>query len=390
MRTEGGFELTYCSNIHPADGWRQVLAKLRQIPPELKRRISPQERFGIGLRLSNAEAAQLLDGGNLEELRHFFREEGLYVALLNGFPYAGFHDCCLKDQVFAPDWHTAERVEYTLRLVEILGGLLPENLEGGISTSPLSYKRWQQAPRWDVLIANVMRVVQAMMTVKLRDGRLLHLDIEPEPDGLLENTREFLDFYGMLLLQGCAILQRESGLSRQGAEDAIREHIAICYDVCHFAVEHEEPAATIGALRAAGVRLGRAQISSAVRVAIPELLKDREALRNDLAELADSTYLHQVIGEEERFADLLDALPRVSGAESSEWRIHYHVPLFMEHYGRLSSTQAEVRSALTLLTPDLVKHLEIETYTWGVLPADLKMDIVDSIEREYRWVLDKL
>ena len=390
MRTAAGFELTYCSNIHPADGWPQVFDRLRKIPTELKRRISPNEDFGIGLRLSNLEAAQLLAGENLNELRTYLREEGLYVALLNGFPFAGFHDCRLKDQVFAPDWHSAERVEYTLRLVQILSALLPEHLEGGISTSPLSYKRWQQPPRWDVLIGNVVRVVLAMIAVKERDGRILHLDIEPEPDGLLENTREFLEFYDMLLLEGSVILQRETQLSRGQAEDAIREHVTICYDVCHFAVEHEEPSATIAALRAAGIRLGRAQISSAVRVAIPALPSDREALRGALTALADSTYLHQVIGAKERFADLPEALPRMSGAESSEWRIHYHVPLFMEHYGRISSTQGEVRGALALLTPALVKHLEIETYTWGVLPADLKLDIVDSIEREYRWVLEQL
>jgi len=390
MKTAAGFELTYCSNIHPADDWPGVFAKLRQIPPELKRRIASKHSFGIGLRLSAAEAAELLQGGNLADLRSFLRDEGLYVALLNGFPFAGFHDCCLKDQVFAPDWHTEERVNYTLQLIEILAGLLPEALDGGVSTSPLSYKPWHKTPRWEVLIVNVVRTVQAMLAVKRRDGRLIHLDIEPEPDGLLENTQEFLDFYTRLLSEGSPILARESGLSRARAEEAIREHVAICYDVCHFAVEHEEPAATIAALRGAGVRIGRAQISSAVRVALPEQAIDRETLQGDLAPLADTTYLHQVIGNNERFTDLSEALPRLIGAQSAEWRIHYHVPLFLEDYGRLSSTQAEVRSALKLLTPELTRHLEIETYTWSVLPADLKLNIVDSIEREYRWVLDRL
>jgi hypothetical protein len=228
------------------------------------------------------------------------------------------------------------------------------------------------------------------MAVKQRDGLMIHLDIEPEPDGLVENSREFLEFYARLLSEGGPILTRESGLSGARAEEAIREHVTICYDVCHFAVEHEEPAATLAALNGAGIRIGRAQISSAVRVAMPELAADREALTKDLTPLADPTYLHQVIGREERFTDLIEALPQLSGAESAEWRIHYHVPLFLEDYGRLSSTQSEVRRTLELLTPELVKHLEIETYTWGVLPADLKLDIVDSIEREYRWVLEHL
>jgi hypothetical protein len=35
-------------------------------------------------------------------------------------------------------------------------------------------------------------------------------------------------------------------------------------------------------------------------------------------------------------------------------------------------------------------HLEIETYTWDVLPPGLKIDLTDSIAREYDWVLGVL
>lgn len=106
--------------------------------------------------------------------------------------------------------------------------------------------------------------------------------------------------------------------------------------------------------------------------------------------LDDPVYLHQVIGDRERYADLPEALTRLSNAESSQWRIHYHVPLFMPTYGGLESTQAEVRDALARLNARHVRHLEIETYTWSVLPAALRLDLVDSIEREYRWVLAQL
>lgn len=364
MRTNSGFELTYCSNIHPADGWPQVFSKIRSHVPELKRRISPDSRFGLGLRLSNEEAVQLLKGSNLQEFANYLRDQEVYVALINGFPYAGFHDCALKDQVFAPDWHTEQRVDYTLRLVEILAALLPEDLDGGVSTCPLSYKRWPAKPDWDVLARNVERVARAMT------GTALHLDIEPEPDGLIENTREFIEFYRKL-------------------SDG-RDYVALCYDVCHFAVEHESPADTLAALEVEGVKIGRAQISSAIRVAIPDSTEGRKTLRDELAPLADTTYLHQIIGPCERFRDLPNGLDALESAKSNEWRIHYHVPLFVEDYGPLSSTQPEVQSALKLLSPNRVRHLEIETYTWGVLPPDLKLDIVDSIEREYQWVLSQL
>lgn len=393
MRTPAGFELTYCSNIHPAEGWPQVFNSLRRHAPELKSRLCPDAPFGIGLRLANREAVELLEGTNLQEFGTFLHETGLYVALLNGFPYGCFHDRRLKDQVFAPDWHTTERVEYTLNLVEILRRLLPEGLDGGVSTCPLSYKRWYAGaslPDWDLLIRNLLIVAEAMLDAKRRYGCVIHLDIEPEPDGLIENTSEFVQFFERLLRQGSPLLAKSAHLTNSQAEEALREHIAICYDLCHFAVEREEPDSTLRTLRSAGIRIGRVQLSSAVTVALSPPGPQRKQLQDTLASLADPVYLHQTIGDSERFADLPDGIARLESSTDSEWRIHYHVPLFLSDYGNLGSTQSDVRNALAQLTLVEARHLEIETYTWSVLPPDLKLDIVDSIEREYRWVLARL
>ena len=390
MRTPAGFELTYCSNIHPADGWPQVFDSLRRYAPELKRRLCPNALFGIGLRLANREGVELLEGTNLQEFSMFLRQSGLYVALLNGFPYGWFHERRLKDQVFAPDWHTTERVDYSLKLVEILRRLLPEGLDGGVSTCPLSYKRWYAGaslPDWDLLIRNLLIVVHAMLDVKRQHGCVIHLDIEPEPDGLIENTSEFVEFFEMLLRKGTPLLAKSAQLTSSQAEEALREHIAICYDLCHFAVEREEVDSTLRAFRAAGIRIGRVQVSSAVKAGIPPTRAERKQLQKMLTSLADPVYLHQTIGDFERFADLPDGIAHLENSADSEWRIHYHVPLFLSDYGKLGSTQSYVRNALAQLTPAEARHLEIETYTWSVLPPDLRLDIVDSIEREYRWVL---
>lgn len=384
MRIRKGFELTYCTNIHAADGWPQVFANLKRYAPELRKRLQPEGRFGLGLRLANEEAVELLSGSNLDDFARFLRDAGLYVALINGFPYGWFHEWRLKDQVFAPDWHTEERVNYTLRLLEILRRLLPEELDGGISTCPLSYKRWKEPgrPNWDLLVQNVVRVAAAMFA----SGRDIHLDIEPEPDGLVETTGEFIRFFKKLLHAGTPVLAKSAQLSTEQAEQALRRHIAFCFDLCHSTVAYEEPRAVLDVLRKAGVRIGRVQISSAVKIATPAQSQARE----HLAALADPVYLHQTIGERERYADWPEALERIEGAQSPEWRVHYHVPLFMENYGELAFTQAEVRNALSGLRTTDARHLEIETYTWSVLPSDLRLDLVDSIEREYRWVMAQL
>src|SRR4051794_26104060 len=204
MRIRRGFELTYCTNIHAADGWPQVFENLKRYAPELRKRLQPEACFGLGLRLANKEAIELLSESNLEEFADFLRQSRLYVALINGFPYGWFHGRRLKDQVFAPDWHTEERVSYTLRLIEILSRLLPEGLDGGISTCPLSYKRWKNSsgPDWDLLVQNVVRTAARMFESKRRAGQDIHLDIEPEPDGLVETTKEFIQFFERLLHVG--------------------------------------------------------------------------------------------------------------------------------------------------------------------------------------------
>jgi hypothetical protein len=309
--------------------------------------------------------------------------------LINGLPYGWFHERRLKDQVFAPDWHSSERVSYTLRLVEILRQLLPDELDGGVSTCPLSYKPWfaHSSADWNLLIQNVVSVAEGMFQVRREHGRLIHLDIEPEPDGLVENTLEFLEFFKQLLSKGAPLLAQSAGLTLSGAEEALREHVGLCLDLCHFAVEHEDTSSTVAAVRAAGVRIGRVQVSSALKVSIPPGVPEREVLHNTLTSFIDPVYLHQVIGTTERFQDLPEGLACLPKTTASEWRVHYHVPLFIQDYETLSSTQPEVKNALAQLTPADVRHLEIETYTWGVLPAELKVDLVDSIEREYRWVL---
>jgi sugar phosphate isomerase/epimerase len=393
MKVARGFELTYCSNIHPAEGWPQVYSSLRRYAPELRKRLSPAAPFGIGLRLSNSESVELLEGTQLDEFAEFLRDSGLYVALLNGYPYGHFYGRPLKDQVFAPDWQNHERVDYTLRLIKILGRLLPQGMDGGVSTCPLSYKPWYKegsSPERDLLIRNVVEVTHALLEAKRRHGVLIHLDIEPEPDGWLENTPEFVAFFQELLHQGVPMLANSARLNNSQAEEALREHVTMCYDLCHLAVEGEEVASTLQLLRQKGIRIGRVQVSSAVKVAIPPAASDRERLRAHLAQFTDAVYLHQIIGDCERFRDLPDGLLGLAAAKGSEWRIHYHVPLFLGDFGTLGSTQGDVRRALAEMDSAEVRHLEIETYTWDVLPPGLKIDLVDSIEREYRWVMEQL
>jgi len=393
-------ELTYCTNIHPANGWLAVLQGLREHVPALKARLGRDEPFGVGLRLSGAESRELLEGSRLEELKAFLDAEGLYVFTLNGFPHGAFHGGRVKSAVHAPDWRDDERVAYTLHLVEILARLLPAGTEGSISTSPLSYRDWvnpDDAATWELLTRNVARVADALVRLRRERGTLIHLDIEPEPDGLLENTDELIVFYTTWLLDfGADVLAESLEVSGADARRHLLEHVRVCFDACHAAVAYEDPAAALDRLAEHGIEVGKVQLSSAVKTRFDGAPGGRAALERALRPLAEPVYLHQVVqrngdGTFHRYPDLPDALAGIDDPRAAEWRIHFHVPIFVDRYGELRSTQDDLREVLRLLRERrFTRHLEIETYTWDVLPPALKTEVVSSIAREYEWVLDVL
>ena len=347
MQVADGLHLTYCTNIHPAVGWEAVLDSLRAHAPALKARLSPDAPFGIGLRLSGDESRELLADGNLDAFKRWLDAEGLYVFTINGFPHGTFHGQPVKAQVHAPDWRSEERVAYTLRLVEILAALLPEGVDGTISTSPLSYKAWTDD--LEAATANVRQV-----DGELR-GTRVSLAIEPEADGSLATVEELIDWWPGF------------------------EHVTVCFDACHSAVAYEEPEEALDALDAAGIRVGKAQLSAA-------LIVPADA-HDELRPFADPVYLHQVTerGSHRSWPDLPEALADNGGGE--EWRVHFHVPIFVERYGALRSSQDHLERCIRRVR---TSHLEIETYTWDVLPPELKASSIDSIAREYEWVLDVL
>ena len=399
LATQTDLHLTYCSNIHPGATWAEVESNLKQYLPQLKARLSPDHPFGVGLRLADIAARELLTGDNLAQFQIWLRAQDLYVFTLNGFPFGSFHHQVVKDQVYAPDWSTSERLDYTLRLIEILTVLLPSDLDGGISTLPISYKPWWQNSEdkervLDQSSLNLGIAIAKLAEVYQQTGKLIHIDLEPEPDGMLENTQEVIDFFQNWLLPTAGKwLQENRGIEQSVAKDWITEHIRVCYDTCHFAVEYEEPQDIIQNFKNAGIKIGKIQLSSAIKIDIPPQLAQRQAILAKISPFAESTYLHQVIakhreGNFQHYADLSTALEYLLTTEAQEWRTHFHVPIFIPKFQLFESTQDHIVNLLTMLpNDDLGHHLEIETYTWEVLPTELKLDILTSIEREYQWVL---
>jgi uncharacterized protein YgfB (UPF0149 family) len=338
----------------------------------------------------------------LQQFLRWLQEQQCYVFTMNGFPYGGFHHTVVKDNVHTPDWTTEQRVEYTIRLANILAALLPEGMVGGISTSPLSYRHWHKTEAdtqavFQQATTNLLRVVEALIQLREQTGKSIHIDIEPEPDGLMETGPEFIQWYNNYLLPtGVAFLQQQLGYEKDKAIEAIKEHVQLCYDICHFAVGYEEHAGVLEQLREHEIKVGKIQISAALKAALPDVVEQRTEIIEAFKRFNEPVYLHQVVakrkdGTLKRYPDLPNALLEANAPDVQEWRAHYHVPLFVAHYGALQSTQEDIQQVLQLHREQpFSTHLEVETYTWEVLPEELKLPLADSIVRELNWVSEEL
>jgi len=379
MKFDDNIHLGYSTNIHRGTSWEETFAGLRDYTLKVGEQVrAPGQPFGIGLRLSHAASLELMEGDRMAEFRRWLDGNQAYVFTINGFPYGNFHGTRVKEQVYAPDWQTRERLEYTNRLFSILAELLPPGVEGSVSTCPGSFKSFITAPdQVEAIQANLIECARHMEDLSETRGCDLHLGLEPEPFGYLETTPETLAFF-----QTLSSTVSDSGL--------IRRRIGVNYDTCHMAIQFETATDSLGSLVENGIRISKLHLSSALRV-LPS-----EGTRRALREFVDSVYLHQVVARHEsgrvtRWVDLDEALesPIEDGAAECEWRIHFHVPLYAEPEA-MGTTIDHLQDALDFVAANagICSHFEFETYTWEVLPGHLRAEsVVDQLVAEYRWCL---
>ena len=387
--------LTYCLNIHPGESWAENFAAIREKVTAVKARVAPNEWFGLGLRIAHQAAEELTASADLRaEALALFHEHQLYPYSINGFPYGRFHAGPVKENVYAPDWRTPERLNYTIQLADLLAGWLPEGIDGSISTVPGSFKPWiTTAADTEKMVDHLAAAVAHLVALREDTGREIHLGLEPEPDCFLETTAETIAFFeDTIFTAGAAEVARLLKCYRSDAEAMVRRHLGVCFDTCHVALQFEDPVASLRAYRDAGIRISKVQLSAALQAAAtPETCAA-------LAPFAEPVYLHQVkahaaSGAQFAWFDLPTALEEIPGfTDLDEVRVHFHVPLFFTGNGPIGSTAGT-------LTPEFFQelragacpHLEIETYTFDVLPPEVHPgNIVESIAREYAWVLERL
>jgi sugar phosphate isomerase/epimerase len=407
--------LGYCANVHPAATAEGVIRTVREITVPLRARLG--RPMASGLWLPRSVATEFLrDAERVEELKRALAEADVSVHTANAFPFGDFHAERVKENVYLPDWTDPERIRYTLDIAELLAELLPEGVDGSVSTAPLGFKSNEPAGRSSAdYVPGVMAAAKGLAELRSRTGRHIRLAIEPEPCCRLETTVETLRFFDELR---AAVTDRHEAA-------AVARFIGVCYDVCHQAVEFEDVADSIRTLDRADIPLVKIHITSALTLPDPA----DPVARAELAAFVEPRYLHQTFArlrrptsrlrdrENDATRGLLDPdAPRanlpadsyaVNGAaplrvtdltrelcdrpegewmEADEWRIHFHVPIHAERLGRLGTTREDLIAALAAVGGlEQTPHLEVETYTWGVLsrmnPAG-SPDLVGNLAEE--------
>ncbi|MFM6980193.1 MAG: metabolite traffic protein EboE [Micrococcales bacterium] len=397
MKLQNGLgHLSYSTLVHLGDTWPEMNESLRKFVPQVKNRISPHAPFAVSLRIS-AESAKTLTNNPAERkaLVDFLAEEQLYVYTVNAFPYGPFKGEVVMERVYEPDWTSQDRVEYTNSVADILAEIAPKDVNPSIQTAPLAFRPNVAGESYiKQFTRNVFQVVAHLRNLEERTGRRVKLAIEPEPACYLETTDETVEWFKdrVYSLAGIRELAEVAGIPISEAEGAARRYLGIVFDIGHQSVGYENITESLQKLVAAGIPIFKLQAAASLWV--EQLTLDKlPALRR----FTETIYLSQTSlkqdGKITKFLNLGEALDAYEANPiASEMRTHFHVPVFLEELGPFRTTRFGVQDALRMhREAALSDHLEIETYTWDVLPDELKTgDIVEYVSRELEFVKNEL
>ena len=384
--------LTYSTLVHPGDTWDDMWTSLTTYVPQVQKRVCPNAPFGVSLRLSNASAATLVKSKpERDKLKKFLADNNMYLYTVNAFPYGPFKNTIVKEQVYEPDWRSEERTQYTMNVAEILADVVPASISPSIQSAPLGFKPNVTGPSVvNSYTEHVMRVAAKLIDLEKRTGRTVTLALEPEPFCFLETTDETVDYFTKHLYTGksAEMLAKFANIPIAEAITAQREFIGTVFDICHQAVVYEDIPTSLQKQVDAGVQIVKLQEAASMSMPV---VTDKTL--DALEPFVKTVYLSQTCqhkdGKTTWFLNLEDAFEAFhKDPGPREWRTHFHVPVFLDDLGEFGTTRFAIEDALKFhKNKPLSRQLEIETYTWDVLPAQYKTgNIVDYVCREIDWV----
>jgi hypothetical protein len=416
MHPSADYPFGYCTNVHAGVELDQCQANLLEFAAPVRDQVAGEGRLPIGLWLSETAAFTLIEQGRVGPFAQWLSEHRFLPYTFNGFPQGNFHQPIVKQAVYEPTWTCESRLRYTEALAEIMEAILPSGQCGSISTLPLG---WPHAPwhaeNYKGAADNLLAAARYLDRLREKNAVEIVLAIEPEPGCVLNTAEEVIDFFEHYLFSG-------------PDEAVARRHLTVCHDVCHSGVMFESQAETLQRYRDHGIRIGKVQVSSAVHVpwdALAGSPKRQLAALQQLSSFSEPRYLHQTSTSTDQgtLERLLEDLPQAlqllrggsalastaaagspQGAQAvlaarlpvHPWRVHFHVPIYVDRFGELQTTQGDIATAAAYLETHrqypvadrdwFTGHYEVETYAWTVLPTDWQApDLASGIARELEY-----
>ena len=392
------YQVGYCTNVHAGRDLPSVLENLANHCLPIRKLVALDQPLCVGLWFSEVSAAQAMQSEQLARLKNKLAEFQLVPFTLNGFPQGDFHSQVVKHRVYKPTWWQQERLDYTLNLIQLLDQILPPGQIGSISTLPIAWG--SPEPTRDQLrqaASQLVEVARVLHKLFEHTGRKIVLAIEPEPGCYLTDSASFRMFYNQFL---------RSGVLPAGTSKIVGDYLTLCHDVCHAAVMYEDQKQELQQLKNDEIAIGKVQVSSAIQVEWETMsVPERSEAFNQLRGFAEDRYLHQTNrkngtkSKNELVEDLPIALTSVLMPADllEQWRIHFHVPIYLQQFGLIRSTQNEITKLLDILSgpasqlPEFTGHFEVETYAWGVLPEGMRLgSLNEGIAKEILWLKNHL
>ncbi|MEO2016030.1 MAG: metabolite traffic protein EboE [Fuerstiella sp.] len=379
--------LSYCTNVHPGKTVDEVINGLSEYTAEVRRQLDAP--MAAGLWLCRSVVSELLkDDASLERLAQTLWQHDLCCYTLNAFPFGDFHSERVKEQVYLPDWTSIKRLKYTKDCARLLAQMLPEGSEGSISTVPLGGRMNPTTPDFQAIcFRNLILLAKWLKELHESTGRLIRLAIEPEP------LCEMSSIPGDAVPLFRSLFEMAEAL---GDLPCVQEHIGLCFDVCHQAIVFEDVTTSINLIVSSDIRINKVHITNAIELQNPS---ENAAGREALVSYVEPRYLHQtfarmsdgsVVNRLDLTADDIRREPSDSFLQAETWRVHFHVPVYADELGPLKTTRPDLKAALqTILELEYSPHLEVETYTWPVMPdsdtaaSSLSSQITRELESAY-------
>ncbi|MFN7735669.1 MAG: metabolite traffic protein EboE [Pirellula sp.] len=395
--------LGYCTNVHAGTDVDHVLNNLRACALAVREELRA-DSLGIGLWFSESAAVEALRAGSLQRIREQLHEMRLIPYTFNGFPQGDFHSAVVKHRVYQPTWWENARAGYTRNLIQLIDHLLPPGMNGSISTLPIAWGT--PAPTEEQLVQSATHLAEIAIDLNRlfeSTGRTIVIAIEPEPGCALTDTASLRHFFDDYL---------SAPRLPESTASIVRKHITMCHDICHAAVMAEDQAYELRTNHEHGIRVGKVQVSSAIAVEW-DLLSAEERIQTlqQLSQFAEDRYLHQtMVIASDGTKQLHEDLPKVlkdPTLQHGQWRIHFHVPIYLDGWGHLKTTQHEILKWIEINKSSQLQakdssqpngsaqwhypHCEVETYAWGVLPEALRVpSLHHGIASELKWLRDSM